>query len=113
MNNIYNIAIATRNDVIRNQKSASNHPTKISQLISSTLEGNINAFGVLVNRYQLRIVNLAFRLTGNMEDAKDIAQEVFIKVYHSLSRFNNEGEFYTWLYNAHTQERFIVALRAW
>lgn len=98
MSNTYDISIPMNGDVIRNRKSAIDNRTKISKLVSATLEGDLGAFEILVNTYQTRIVNLAFRLTDNVEDAKDITQDVFIKVFHSLSRFNNEGKFYTWLY---------------
>ncbi|MGD2033677.1 MAG: RNA polymerase sigma factor [Bacteroidales bacterium] len=53
---------------------------------------------ILYNRYSKKIYNLAYRMTGNREDANDITQETFIRAFKSLDRFKGESHIYTWLY---------------
>ncbi|MDA0838541.1 MAG: sigma-70 family RNA polymerase sigma factor [Planctomycetota bacterium] len=71
-------------------------------LIQQTLNGELEAFDELVRRYQDRVFNLLYRLCHNEHDAEDLAQEVFIKVYDSLSEFRGTSGFYTWLYRVAT-----------
>jgi RNA polymerase sigma factor (sigma-70 family) len=52
----------------------------------------------LYNKYSKRIYNLAFRMTGNKDDASDITQETFIQAFKSLDKFKGESQIYTWLY---------------
>lgn len=68
------------------------------ELIRSILAGDQELFGDLVLRYQGRLVNYLFRLLRNMEEAHDLAQEVFFKVYQALDRYNPEYRFSTWLF---------------
>jgi RNA polymerase sigma-70 factor (ECF subfamily) len=56
------------------------------------------AFGQLVNFYQEFVFSLAFRITGNEEDARDIVQESFIRVWKHIGNFKMEVRFSTWLY---------------
>lgn len=58
----------------------------------------MSAFEVLVERYQQRAARLAFRYVKNQEDARDIAQEAFVRVFRSIKDFRNESKFYTWFY---------------
>jgi len=67
------------------------------QLIEETLTGNTNAFGELVKRHQGVVVGLAFHFVGNMQDAQDIGQEVFIKAYQNLSQLKQPAKFSAWL----------------
>ncbi len=67
-------------------------------LIRAAQNGDLRAFEKLVHQYQQRVVVTAYRLVQNWEDAKDIAQEVFVRVYRSLSGFHRERKFFTWLY---------------
>lgn len=60
--------------------------------------GDSAAFDALVLRHQEKIMNLCFRMLGDYEDAKDCAQDTFIKVYRSLGGFRFESAFSTWLY---------------
>lgn len=69
-----------------------------SDLVRSFKEGNPIAFERLVIKYKDRIFNLCFRFLGDIHEAEDIAQEVFIKVYKALKRFRSESSFYTWIY---------------
>ncbi len=67
-------------------------------LIDQCRGGNSSAFEKLVGLYEKKVYNLAFRMVGNHEDASDIAQEAFLKVYTSLDQFRGESSFSTWLY---------------
>lgn len=61
-------------------------------------EGETDAFAHLVRKYQNMVFATAAKITGSQHDAEDIAQEVFIKAFGALGRFNMEAEFSTWLY---------------
>jgi len=67
-------------------------------LVEKCRKGDINAFELLVLKYQRRVFNLIYRLTGDNEMVEDIAQEVFLKAYKSLDSFQGKSSFYTWLY---------------
>lgn len=68
------------------------------QAIAAVLNGDVNAYAVLVRRYQTAIFNLMFRMTGSREDASDLAQETFIKAYENLYKFKTGRKFFPWLY---------------
>lgn len=67
-------------------------------VICSVLNGDVNAYAVLVARYQKPIYNLMFRMSGSVADASDLAQETFIKAYKQLHRFKEGRSFFPWLY---------------
>jgi RNA polymerase sigma-70 factor (ECF subfamily) len=60
--------------------------------------GDITAFELLVNKYQNKIYEISYRHTRNAEDAYDLSQEVFEKVFKFLRSFKRKSSFYTWLY---------------
>jgi len=60
--------------------------------------GQTEAFGELVAKYQDRIFNTCWRICGHLEDARDLTQEAFLKVFENLSSFRQEAGFYTWLF---------------
>lgn len=67
-------------------------------LVAAILGGEVERFGDLVERYQGRLVNYLFRLLRNPDDAHEMAQEVFLKVYQALDRFDPRYKFSTWLF---------------
>jgi RNA polymerase sigma-70 factor, ECF subfamily len=67
-------------------------------LIDSILDGNLKDFELLINKYQPSIFRLSIGLLHNREDAEELTQDVFVKLYHSLSTFNKRSAFSTWLY---------------
>jgi RNA polymerase sigma-70 factor (ECF subfamily) len=69
-----------------------------TDLVRAHLAGDAVAFRRLVERYQNRIVNFLYRGIGDRERAEDLAQEVFIRVYKHLHRFDQEKKFSTWIY---------------
>lgn len=66
--------------------------------VRRVLDGDADAFSLLVEAYQKNVYNLALRMTGNSEDALDMAQEAFIRAYNSLSSFRGDSKFSVWLY---------------
>ena len=71
---------------------------KTQELISRFKAGEEKAFNELVNLYKKRVFNLVLRMVRNKEDAMDLAQEVFVKAYHSLKDFRGESSFSTWVH---------------
>lgn len=68
------------------------------ELILEFKEGNIQGFNELVRRYQKKIYWVARRIVGSHDEADDVIQDVFVKVYEKLQDFRGDAEFYTWLY---------------
>jgi len=66
--------------------------------INQTIEGNSNAFAILVDRYKGFVFTLAYKMMKNREEAEEVAQDTFIKVYKSLNKYKGESKFSTWLY---------------
>lgn len=69
------------------------------ELIEQALAGNQAAYADLVKRHQRFVFTLAMRFSKNREDAEEIAQDCFIKAYRSLSAFQRQSKFSTWLYS--------------
>ncbi len=69
-----------------------------TDLVARAAAGDGTSFDQLVERYHRPIANFIFRMVGNYENALDLSQEVFIKVYGSLGRYNPEFKFSTWIY---------------
>jgi RNA polymerase sigma-70 factor (ECF subfamily) len=72
--------------------------TTDEELVAAVLGGDRDRFGELIERYQGRLVNYLFRLLRNADDAHDMAQEVFVKVYQVLDRYDPQYKFSTWLF---------------
>ncbi len=66
--------------------------------INQVLEGQVNAFSVLVERYQGLVYTVVYRMIKNKEQAEEVAQDSFIKAYKSLSNYRGDAKFSTWLY---------------
>ena len=67
-------------------------------LVERVLAGEGDAFTPLLLKYQGKILNFLYRMSGDREMAEDLAQEVFLKAYEGLPRFRKEATFSTWLY---------------
>jgi RNA polymerase sigma-70 factor (ECF subfamily) len=79
-------------------------------LVARILEGDRDRFTELVKRYEKRIINYVYRITHRYEDAHDLAQEIFVKVYVALDRYDPKYQFSTWLFRI-AQNSAIDALR--
>ncbi|MBU0678763.1 MAG: sigma-70 family RNA polymerase sigma factor [Verrucomicrobia bacterium] len=69
-----------------------------SVLIERSRNEDLDAYDELMRRYHSRIYGLIYNMTSNKEDAEDLLQEVFVKAYSALDRFQGKSSFYTWLY---------------
>ncbi|WP_405567038.1 RNA polymerase sigma factor [Polaribacter sp. Asnod6-C07] len=69
-----------------------------TKLVQLSIDGNKKALQTLIIRHQLFVYNLALKMVGNVEDAEDLTQEVFIKIITALSKFEGKSKFRTWLY---------------
>src|SRR5581483_11877211 len=69
-----------------------------SELVTAFLGGEERAFQALVERYQTRLLNFIYRTIGDRERGEDLVQEVFIRVYRHLHRFDRSKKFSTWVY---------------
>lgn len=69
------------------------------RLIEQTLAGDNSAFGQLIERHQRAVFNIAYRLLGDREEAKDVAQEAFWRAYRGLAGFNLSHPLAPWLYS--------------
>jgi len=82
-----------------------------ADLIERSQRGDERAFQELVERYRTRVASIAYQVLGNYEDARDVAQEVFIKLYRGIGGFDPHKKFFTWLYRL-TVNASIDYLRA-
>ncbi|HYC49548.1 MAG TPA: sigma-70 family RNA polymerase sigma factor [Gemmatimonadaceae bacterium] len=69
-----------------------------SAVVTAFLAGEERAFSELVERYQTRLLNFIYRTIGDRDRAEDLVQEVFIRVYRHLHRFDRSKKFSTWAY---------------
>jgi len=67
-------------------------------LVEKARRGDPKAFATLVDRYQRVVYNLALRMVNDREEAKDIAQTVFIKVFQNLDSYDSRYRFFSWIY---------------
>jgi len=82
-----------------------------ADLIELCRRGDERAFQQLVESYQTRVASIAYKVLGNYEDARDVAQEVFFKLYRGIRSFDPKKKFFTWLYRL-TVNASIDFLRA-
>jgi len=68
------------------------------ELVERVKQGQTEAYGELVRRYQDRVFNACWRICGHLEDARDLTQEAFLKAFEGLSNFRQQSGFYTWIY---------------
>jgi RNA polymerase sigma-70 factor (ECF subfamily) len=76
-------------------QKAADEDTKI---VSLCKKGDTDAFEVLVNKYQKKMLNIAYRMIGNYDDACEIVQDGFVSAFKNMKHFREEARFSTWLY---------------
>jgi RNA polymerase sigma-70 factor (ECF subfamily) len=69
-----------------------------NKLLNDLIQGDPDAFEALITEYQDRVVNTCARFVNNLQDAEDVAQNVFIEVYQSVGRFRSQSKLSTWIY---------------
>ena len=67
-------------------------------LVERVQAGDREAFGLLVSKYQRKLLRLVMRFVRDPAEAEDVTQEAFIKAYRALPNFRGDSAFYTWLY---------------
>ncbi len=72
--------------------------TPDEELVRRYLEGDTEAFGALVQRHQSRVYNVALRVLGDPDDARDAAQDAFLTLVRKLSQFRGDAAFTTWMH---------------
>ena len=72
--------------------------TESAAVLARARQGDSEAFRALVERHSRAVFRLAFRMTGNEQDAEDVVQESFLRAYRQLGRFESRANFGTWLY---------------
>lgn len=71
------------------------HPDML--LVAKARQGDLDAFGQLMQQYDRKVFRIALHITQNREDAEDIVQETFLKAFTKLEQFQGNSKFYTWL----------------
>jgi RNA polymerase sigma-70 factor, ECF subfamily len=77
-------------------------------LIRQAARGNVEAFNLLVSRWEKRVYNYLLRLTANREDALDLTQDVFLKAYQNLRKLDDAARFAPWLYRIAHNEAYSM-----
>ena len=91
--------LALKNQVLRKPSSREAlHGADDTAVVRAFLAGEERAFQELVERYQTRLLNFIYRTIGDRERAEDLVQEVFIRVYRHIHRFDTSKKFSTWIY---------------
>lgn len=78
------------------------HPNDDTRLVEAFRDGDEKAFEELVRRYQRQVANLIYLTLGSREEVDDLSQEVFIRVYRSLHRFEHDASVFSWIYRITT-----------
>lgn len=77
-------------------------------LIAKARKGNVEAYNLLISRWDKRIYNYLFRLVKNREDAMDLSQDVFLKAYQNLAKLEDPSRFGPWLYRIAHNEAYSL-----
>jgi RNA polymerase sigma-70 factor (ECF subfamily) len=73
-----------------------------TRLARLALKGDQRAFAEIVDLYKEKLYHLAYRMTGNRQEAEDVVQETFLRVYKNLDRYDENQKFSTWIYRITT-----------
>jgi RNA polymerase sigma-70 factor, ECF subfamily len=80
-------------------------------LIAKAKRGNVEAYNLLVSRWEKRVFNYLLRLVSNREDAMDVSQDVFLKAYQNLAKLDDPARFSAWLFRIAHNEAFSLLRR--
>jgi len=83
---------------VRTRKGTKTVRQDESVIIERCKQGDLSAFDELMRRYERQVYNFAYRMTGNYDDASDIASEAFVKVFNAIESFRGDANFSTWLF---------------
>ncbi|MDE3198057.1 MAG: sigma-70 family RNA polymerase sigma factor [Acidobacteriota bacterium] len=79
-----------------------------ADLIGRVRKGDVEAFNLLVSRWEKRVFNYLLRLTGNPEDSMDLSQDVFLKAYQSIRKLDDTARFGAWLFRIAHNEAYSM-----
>jgi RNA polymerase sigma-70 factor (ECF subfamily) len=79
-----------------------------TDLIRQAAKGAVEAYNLLVSRWEKRLYNYLLRITGNREDALDLTQDVFLKAYQNLRKLDDPGRFAPWIYRIAHNEAYSM-----
>ncbi len=79
-----------------------------ADLIRQASKGAVEAYNLLVSRWEKRVYNYLLRLTGHREDALDLTQDVFLKAYQNLRKLDDPGRFAPWIYRIAHNEAYSM-----
>ncbi len=79
-----------------------------ADLISQAAKGAVEAYNLLVSRWEKRVYNYLLRITGHREDALDLTQDVFLKAYQNLRKLDDPGRFAPWIYRIAHNEAYSM-----
>ena len=82
-----------------------------ADLIRQAARGGVEAYNLLVSRWEKRVYNYLLRITGNREDALDLTQDAFLKAYQNLRKLDDPGRFAPWLYRIAHNEAYSMFRR--
>jgi len=77
--------------------SATPPTVSTDELIEACLRGDQRAWDLIVTRYRRRVFNIAYKFVGKHDEAEDLTQEIFLKIYKALATFDRRANFQTWL----------------
>lgn len=81
-------------------------------LVAKARSGNVDAYNVLISRWEKRVFNYLVKLVGDREDAFDLSQEVFLKAWQALGKLEDAGRFSPWLFRIAHNEAFSLLRRS-
>jgi RNA polymerase sigma-70 factor (ECF subfamily) len=79
-----------------------------TDLIRQAARGNVEAYNLLISRWEKRVYNYLLRLVRNREDALDLTQDVFLKAYQNLRKLDDPGRFAPWIYRIAHNEAYSM-----
>src|SRR6516164_4380318 len=82
-----------------------------ADLIRQAARGKVEAYNLLVSRWEKRVYNYLLRIVGNREDALDLSQDVFLKAYQNLRKLEDPGRFVAWLFRIAHNEAYSLFRR--
>ncbi len=82
-----------------------------NQLVSEVISGEVSSFEELIDRYQKKIYYMVLRMVGESETAKDLTQDIFVRVYEKLGTFKPEYRFFSWIYRITMNETITWSKR--
>ena len=109
---VYNTTIVNLDKKNMDVKPVNPERAVDQKLVEKAQKGDKQAFGILVEKYQLKLNRLISRMVRDQSEIDDIVQEAFIKAYRAINNFRGDSAFYTWLYRIgiNTAKNHLVSL---